>query len=311
MSTAEVTTIAGDSAANAASGVGCVDGPGSGALFNSPSGLAMDAAKSFVLIADQGNHRIRRLALMDPNFQVTTLAGTVTADCGSASGYVDGYGTNAKFNLPTDVAMDGAGSFALVVDSSNFVLRFITISSAFVTTFAGRSTSHSSSVDGVGTAATFNQPRGVALNQAGTLAVMTDLFCVRMIVMSSRLVSTLAGSTVYGSADGVGASVLCTNMRGISLNAAGTVALVADTYDGVKIRRIDIASATVSTVAGRFGIKSYADGVGSGALFFDPIGVALSANEDFALVVRLSPMLLVGLGGSHDCRPFLPCRSTD
>ena len=73
-----------------------------------------------------------------------------------------------------DIAMDGAGSFALVVDSSNFVLRYITIASALVTTFAGRSTSHSSSVDGVGTAATFNQPKGLALNQAGTLALIVS-----------------------------------------------------------------------------------------------------------------------------------------
>jgi hypothetical protein len=141
----------------------------------------------------------------------------------------------------------------LQVDSSNFVLRYITISSALVTTFAGRSTSHSSSVDGVGTASTFNQPRGVTLNQAGTLALIvsdsmravsvrvfslhdvvttelqTDASRVRMIVMSSRLVSTLAGSGYYPggvSADGIGSGAFFSSIYGISMNAAGTVALV-------------------------------------------------------------------------------------
>ena len=60
------------------------------------------------------------------------------------------------------------------------------------------------------------------------------------------------------------------------------------------IRRIDIASATVTTVAGNFYASDYADGVGTNAHFNGPRGVALSANEDFALVVRLSPLKQAG-----------------
>jgi hypothetical protein len=61
----------------------------------------------------------------------------------------------------------------------------------------------------------------------------------------------------------------------------------ADTDDNNVIRRIDIASATVTTVAGNLYAANYEDGVGTRAQFNDPRGVALSANEDFALVVRL------------------------
>ena len=51
VSSAQVTTIAGARGANAASGVGCADGAGrTVALFNSPSGLAMDAAQTFAVI---------------------------------------------------------------------------------------------------------------------------------------------------------------------------------------------------------------------------------------------------------------------
>ena len=64
----------------------------------------------------------------------------------------------------------------------------------------------------------------------------------------------------------------------------------ADTDDNNLIRRIDVASATVTTVAGNLYAANYADGVGTNAQFNDPRGVALSANEDFALVVRLSPL---------------------
>jgi hypothetical protein len=58
----------------------------------------------------------------------------------------------------------------------------------------------------------------------------------------------------------------------------------ADLYNQL-IRRIDVSSATVTTLAGvAFAIGS-TDGVGSAAIFYNPIGVAMDAAGTVAIVV--------------------------
>ena len=58
--------------------------------------------------ADSNNNLIRRIDLSSGT--VTTLAGTA-----GTTGHADGFGTTATFNKPSGIAMDAAGSFALVV----------------------------------------------------------------------------------------------------------------------------------------------------------------------------------------------------
>ena len=58
----------------------------------------------------------------------------------------------------------------------------------------------------------------------------------------------------------------------------------ADTNSHI-IRRIDISSGLVATLAGTSGMTGYIDGPGTVALFRSPMGVAIGANGTFALVV--------------------------
>jgi len=141
----------------AGSGAGFRDGPASVARFNSPSGLAIDPAGN-VYVADTGNNAIRRVA---PDGTVTTVAGDGIA------GFRDGRATEARFNGPIGVAVDGQGHL-IVADTYNDRIRRIAADGT-VSTLAGAGIPGAS--DGTGPSAFFDTPSGVAVEASGTIYV--------------------------------------------------------------------------------------------------------------------------------------------
>ena len=79
---------------------GYQDGPGSTALFRGPLGLAVDLAGN-IYVADAGNYRIRKIG----------TDGTVTTFAGNDQRIgIDGVGTAASFDDPTDIKIDLNGN---------------------------------------------------------------------------------------------------------------------------------------------------------------------------------------------------------
>lgn len=150
----EFRTVAGLAEINGSS-----DGSGSAARFYNPGGLAVDSAGN-LYVADFGNHTIRRIA---PNGMVTTVAGRP-----QSSGGADGPGSSARFNRPSGVAVDSAGTL-YVADEGNHTIRRIA-GNGNVSTFAGF-TGTSGDIDGVGTSARFYFPIDVAVDGGGNLYV--------------------------------------------------------------------------------------------------------------------------------------------
>lgn len=136
-----VTTIAGNGTA------GYLNGTGTAAEFNYPSGLAVDGSGD-IYVADRLNQRIRKI----------TSTGAVTSFAGTGvSGNLDGANSSAKFSDPYDVGIDGSGNL-FVADLLNSSIR--EISGGQVTTPAGgKNTGYR---EGTSTIAWFNQPTGVA-----------------------------------------------------------------------------------------------------------------------------------------------------
>ena len=111
------------------------------------------------------------------------------------------------FNEPTDVA--ASSTYVYVADMLNHRIRRISTANGWTTTLAGSGSG--AFRDGTGAAASFNRPRGVALSTDGlTLYVADERNArIRQIVISSGVVSTLAGSGVVGFADGTGKCPAC------------------------------------------------------------------------------------------------------
>ena len=137
------------------------------------------------------------------------------------------------------------------------------------TTLAGSGTA--AFADGTGPAAQFRTPIGVACDGNGNVFVAdTDNNRIRRIVAATGAVTTLAGSTV-GFADGTGPAAQFNSPTGVACDGGGNV-FVADA-DNNRIRRIVAATGAVTTLAGS-GASGFADGTGTNARFFTPIGVA-------------------------------------
>jgi sugar lactone lactonase YvrE len=185
---------------------------GAPALFNYPSGIAVDGPGN-VYVADLGNNTIRKIT---PNGIVTTLAGTP-----GQSGGADGTGGTAQFDFPYGLAADAAGNI-YVADLGNDTIRKITPDGA-VTTLAGAA-GQSGSADGAGNAARFNGPSGVAVDGAGNVYVAdTDNDIIREITPGGT-VTTLAGvAGQFGGTDGTGSAALFGFPGGVAVDGAGNL----------------------------------------------------------------------------------------
>ena len=258
-------TGAGTILAGSAGSAGSTDGPGSEARFNGPSSVAVDWADN-IYVADYFNFTIRKVT---PDGAVTTLAG-LAGDSGSA----DGSGSEARFNFPWGVAVDGAG-IVYVADTGNGTIRKITPDGA-VTTLAGLAGSMGA-VDDTGTEARFNQARGVAVDGAGNVYVADTWNHKIRKVTPQGVVTTLAGLEGNpGSADGTGSAARFSQPFAVAVDSAGNI-YVGDTANNA-IRRVTIEG-VVTTLGGVAGTgPSYRDGTGSGARFNSPQGLAVDGN---------------------------------
>lgn len=149
---------------------GFADGTGTAALFSGLYSIAMDDQGN-IYAADSRNNRIRKLTL---GGVVTTLAGS------GASGALDGPANTASFNSPGGVTVGLDGNI-YVADTGNNLIRKVT-PAGVVSTLAGQAGA-TGAQNGIGAAARFKQPYGVAMDKDGTLYV-ADTFnnLVRKIV---------------------------------------------------------------------------------------------------------------------------------
>jgi len=219
------------------------------ATFNNPNGLTTDGTNLYV--ADNANNLIRQIVISTG--EVTTIAGS------GSRGRSDGIGTASSMYTPIGISTDGTNLYWS--DHLNDTVRQMVISTQVVTTLAGATTS--GSADGTGIGATFYRPYGTTTD--GTYLYVADYFnhSIRKIVISTGVVTTLAGTGSSGSSNGNGTAASFTYPTGITMDSTN---LYVAEKDGRRIRKIVIATKEVTTLAGS-GSAGNVDATGTSASF--------------------------------------------
>ncbi len=262
-----ITTFAG----NGKSGFSGDGGPATTAGFTSPAGIARDDAGN-LYVADE--FRIRRISVATGI--ITTVVGNGTASGG------DGGAATAAGLYAFGVALDSAGNI-YATDVYNHRIRKVAKGSGLISTVAGNGFSgytRNSGDGGPATAAELVQPRGVAFDSNGNLYIADSRNArVRKVASGTKLITTVAGNGSPSGFSGDGGPATAAGIvepYGVAVDAQQNL-FVTDTS---RVRRIDLGSGIVTTIAGNGTGTFSGDGGPATAAGLSAYGLAVDADSN-------------------------------
>ncbi|MGZ3832472.1 MAG: NHL repeat-containing protein [Mucilaginibacter sp.] len=201
-----------------------------------------------------------------------TFTSNLTGLTPNTTYYVRAYATNAF----------GTSYGAVVKFTTSSTLSAVT---GAVTTFAGSASA--GYADGVGPAAQFSNPQGIAVDASGNVYV-SDSFNNRIRkIEPDGTVTTIAGNGTPGYADGAAADAEFYAPQGLAVDAQGNL-FVAD-YGNNVIREITSAG-VVSTFSGNT-TAGYVNGAATVAEFNGPTGIAVDKQGNLFVADRNNNMI--------------------
>jgi cysteine-rich repeat protein len=265
--TNQITTVAGTGAAGFAGD----DGPADAAALRSPHGLAF-APDGDLLIVDSDNHRLRRIDADDATIRTVVGSGAI--------GYVGdgGDATAAALAYPWGLAIDATGN-VFISDAYHQRVRRIDATTGVITTVAGAGLDGFGGDGGPATEASLAYPWGLALDGDVLYIADSENHRVRRVDLIAGGISTLAGTGVPGGAGdgGPATAAQLAEPHDVAVLPDGDV-VIADS-DNHRIRRVDVATGTISTFAGGVTAGDAGDeGVATAALLDSPYGVEVEAD---------------------------------
>ncbi|MES2701236.1 MAG: T9SS type A sorting domain-containing protein [Bacteroidota bacterium] len=288
-----ITTIAGGGTA----------GLGDGGLATSASlgvfpGIAFDTAGN-IIVATNNQQRVRKINIATGI--ITTIAGT------GISGYSGdgGLATAAKLYYPNHVAVDKRNNIFLAGHPNR--IRKIDGVSGIITTIAGNGTAGFAGDGGPATSALINACEAIAFDASGNL-FFSDMmnFRIRMID-TNGIISTVAGDGTLGfSGDGgLATAAQIGNVWDIKFSRCGDL-FIGD-QNSRRVRKIDMSTGIITTVAGDGGPGSGGDGGPALAASFRPWYICFDVADNLYIAdsnrIRVINNLgiITTLAGNSNC----------
>ena len=225
--TTTVSTIAGN-ATYPLLALSPINGIGAAAIFDFPEGVTTDGTNLYV--SEQGGRFLTIRKISIATGAVTTLIQSIPSN------------PFRPFGITTD------GTNVYVGDTGYNVIRKVAIATGIMTTLAGSGVI--GSADGIGTAASFNNPIGITCD--GTNLYVADRYNekIRKIVIATGAVTTLAGSGAFTSTgaipvDGISTLAAFSNPANLTTDGTNLYVLDGDAF----IRKVEIATGVVTTLS--------------------------------------------------------------
>ena len=246
---------------------GLRDGDFGDARFASPQGVFISADRLFV--ADSGNHAVRLVDLASG--KVSTLAGS--GRIGHTAGR-ESDARKAELRSPWDLLLDGDQLY-IAMAGTHQIWR-LDLATGEIAPWAG--SGREGIKDGPLDQATFSQPSGLALSGQHLYVADAEASAVRVIDLEHGQVDTLAGKGLFnfGDQDGSFEQALLQHVSGIAADGDDAL-LVADTYNH-KLKRLDLKTGHVTTLAGD-GMPGRGTGAAASARLNEPGGLAVAGNR--------------------------------
>ena len=257
--------------------------PATQATLNGPDGLALDASGN-IYIADTLNGVVRLVNASSGN--ITTVAGNgqpcLSGNCGDG-----GPATQANLTQPTTVALDGSGNIYIADFAANRV-RMVD-SSGNISTLADANGSVCSSGTspcgdgGPAVNAQLNGPFGVAADGAGNVYI-ADQGDNRVRVVNNGMINAYAFTGATGESGDAGPALTAafSSPQYLSVDSHSNVFVSSAQY--YVIRRVDSATASISTVAGHIGDPTQfgfgGDGAAATSSLINAFGTTINDTTD-------------------------------
>ncbi|HEV7504642.1 MAG TPA: hypothetical protein VGS07_07010 [Thermoanaerobaculia bacterium] len=245
-------------------------GPASQAQLYRPEFVATDP-KGNLYIADTFNNRIRR---------VDAATGRITSVAGNGEAGYNGDGipaAGAALFSPEGMAFDRRGNL-YIADMGNDRIRRVEVGTGIITTVAGTGEAGFNGDGRKGIETQLNYPISLEYDSKRQALLIADLFNhrIRRLDLRGGTVTTIAGMGAPGDEGDGGPATAARlyNPEGILLDLAGNL-YIAD-HTNHRVRRVDVKSGRISTVAGS-GLAGYS-GDGGPALqarLFSPSRMAI------------------------------------
>ena len=224
-------------------------GPATSASLDNPTSVIADNAGN-IYITEQLLSRIRRIA---PDGTISVYAGNGTR------GYSGDHGpaTSASLSFPSYLAFDQNGNLCFS-DGINGVVRMID-GNGVITTFAGNGTLGFGGDGGPASKASFLFPDGIAFDSFGEMVIADNQDNRLRAVLADKTVVTIAGDGTPGFAGDNGSS-LKSKINGPAGVRVYNNGIYFCDQKNQRVRRIDISTLNITTVAGNGNADYTGDG---------------------------------------------------